>query len=236
MNPIVNILTKIIIQINKIIDSINIKTIETIKQVFYLSVFIFVILGIIIGYYYGKDSAEIHGTPIAGSTNEVFQIDIKRERKDGNFRTMLETEILGKNKLSKQDKIRFPSNEKLELYLNNRIAEPDDMINKIKPPPLIDSRDRLSKVQRIDEVGTRAEIEELKRRGHYTDERNRGEILREKREGMILEGDKPEVKPSLNSDSGIVIRKKTRQKGINDKMKEGSVPQLIKRGRGIIDR
>ena len=164
MNFISKILEKIIISLNKIINDLDDQTVETIKKGFYSLVFILVIVGIFIGYYSGKDAALSKSSSISEFTDDVFQVDIKRQREGGDFRSMLETEMLGKHKDQGLKKKRFPVNEKLEIEANNIIFEPDISSPKASPLPLPDSRDRIAEVDRIDGKKSGIEVKELNRR------------------------------------------------------------------------
>ena len=144
MNPVVKIITNIIIVINRTIDNLDKKTVETIKQSYYLLIFVIVIVGIIIGYNSGKGSAKKYGKPIADSTDSVFDILIKRERKDVRFDSIMEEETIKELKNKKIKKIEFPSSEKLESEFYHTIIEPDVSGKKIVESPAIDSRDRLA--------------------------------------------------------------------------------------------
>ncbi len=150
MNPVVKIITNIIIVINRTIENLDKKTVETIKQSYYLLIFVIIIVGITIGYNSGKGSAKKYGKPIAETTDSVFDILIKKERKDVRFDAILEGESIKEMKNRKIKKVEFPSNEKLESEFYHTIIEPDVSGKKIIESPAIDSRDRLAEINRTE--------------------------------------------------------------------------------------
>lgn len=164
MNFISKIIEQVIISLNNRINNLNEQTVETIKRGFFSIVAVLVIIGIFVGYYSGKDAAHNKSTSIAEYTNDVFEVDVKRQREDGNFRSMLETEMLGKRKGQELGKKRFPVNEKFKIETNSNIFEPDISLPKASPFPLPDSRDKIAEVDRIDIKNTGIEVNELNRR------------------------------------------------------------------------
>ena len=83
MNPVLNALTKIIITINRLIDSMSLKTIETVKRGFYFFIFLLCLVGIYVGYNMGIKSARIKSDPLAEFVNDTFKIDMNREKASG---------------------------------------------------------------------------------------------------------------------------------------------------------
>lgn len=132
MNPIVKFLTSAIIAINKLIDSLSLQTIQTIKRGFFFAIFIFCIIGIIIGMNMGKNSARIKSAPLAEYVNDTFRIDINREKESGDFSEMLENEVIKESTINNFDKAEFPVRDKLDpqyqkdpIESQNKISEPD---------------------------------------------------------------------------------------------------------------
>jgi len=132
MNPIVKFLTSAIIAINKLIDSLSLQTIQTIKRAFFFVIFIFCIIGIIIGINMGKNSARIKSAPLAEYVNDTFRIDLNREKEAGDFSEMLENKVIKESTINNFDKAEFPVRDKLEpqyqkdpIESQNKISEPD---------------------------------------------------------------------------------------------------------------
>ncbi len=187
MNPIVKIISQVIITINKIIDSLDKKTVEIIKQSFFFLVFVLIIIGIIIGYNSGKDAAKQFATPVINSTEDVFEIIKKKERENVRFRTMLESKSIREKEDTDLRKIEFPSNEKLEPELNHSIIEPVDSTKKTTALPHLDSRDRIAEIKRIDEKKYHAEeTRELDREGSAQAESGKGEIIKREKEKLLI--------------------------------------------------
>lgn len=132
MNPIVNFLTSAIIAINKLIDSLSLQTIQTIKRVFFFTIFILCIIAIIIGINMGKNAAKIKSAPLAEFVNDTFRIDINREKEAGDFSEMLENEIIKESTINNFNKAEFPVQDKIEpqydkdpIESQNKISDPD---------------------------------------------------------------------------------------------------------------
>jgi len=147
MNPVLKIITTIIISINKIIDSMSLKTIETVKRSFFFIIFIMCIIGLFIGYNMGTKSARIKSDPLAEFVNDTFKIDINKEKSDGDFSDMLESEIINESPMNSFNKSTFPTRENLNPELSkeviesqNRIPEPDVMDKPFKPETPIDEK------------------------------------------------------------------------------------------------
>ncbi|MCP4130680.1 MAG: hypothetical protein GY754_06830 [bacterium] len=127
MNPVLKIISKVLILINRAIDSFDNKTVETIKRAYFFLIFVLVVIAIIIGYNMGKESATIKSPPLAENMKELFEVDISRERKGGNFNSMLESRLMNELKESQyreKGKVRYPSSERMEPEWNSGISEP----------------------------------------------------------------------------------------------------------------
>jgi len=135
MNPVFNIITKIIISINGAIDSMPLKTVEAIRRGFYFLIFVLCIVGIFIGYNMGTKSAKIKSDPLAKFVNDTFKIDINKERANGDFSEMLESEIVNESPMNNFNKSAFPTRENLNPEIRKEAVESE---NKIPEPDLID--------------------------------------------------------------------------------------------------
>ena len=164
MNPVIKVITEIIIFLNRSIDRLDRKTTTVIRQSYFLFVFVIVVAGIFIGYNWGKNAAKKFGAPIAEYTGDVFNVMIKQERKNVSFGTMIEGRAIREKEESSLKKQAFPSNEKLEFESNHNIVEPDTESKKIYTGPQADERERAADVKRIDEAEPREDIKELDRR------------------------------------------------------------------------
>jgi len=135
MNPVLNILTKVIVSINQAIDSMSLKTVESVKRGFFFFIFVLCIVGLFIGYNMGTKSAKIKSDPLAQFVNDTFKIDINKERADGDFSDMLESEIVNESPMNNFNKSSFPTRENLNPELRKEVIESE---NKIPEPDLID--------------------------------------------------------------------------------------------------
>lgn len=177
MNPIVKILSVIISGINSVLDGMNRRTVDTIKQGFYFITAILIIAGAIVGYEMGQKSAKIKGTQIAGSTNDIFLIDIKKERATGDFRSMLDSELIREVRESGINKIEFPSNSKYDIETREKIIEPNSSERKVNPPPSLETRDRLSEIERTNDTPDARDVRNLRKKGNIKENDTSPELL-----------------------------------------------------------
>jgi hypothetical protein len=161
MNIITKLLNKIIITINRLIDGLSRKTVETIKMSFYGLVLIIVAIGIYVGYNSGKGAAKKYGKPLNEDTNEVFDPLIKKSHDKGQYKSMLESELIEEQKDIQLKKVEFPSNENLKSEIETKVIEPDKDIKKDKSESL-DNR-KIADVERIEEKAGRPDVRELKK-------------------------------------------------------------------------
>jgi len=117
-------MTKAVSGIDRLIGKIPQQNQQTIRGVFFLLLFAFVIGGAVYGIMKGKEAAEIKSAPIIEHTNEAFEMDIKRERDGGNFTSMLDAEVINEMKNIDRGKIQFPSRVNMEPETERGIIEP----------------------------------------------------------------------------------------------------------------
>jgi len=187
MNIIVRIISRLLGGVNGLLDGMNARTADAIKQGFFIFTALCVIGGIIIGYTMGKGAAKKSGTQIAEFTNDAFRIDLKRQREGGDFRSMLDSELIKEVRESSINKIQFPARSRLELETGEGLIEPDSAERKISPAPSMDQRDRLSEAERLDERRPAADVKSLRRRSLDVPAEEPGIIREERSERIIKE-------------------------------------------------
>jgi hypothetical protein len=111
--------------IDRLINSIPEQTQQSIKGIFFLLIFGLVIGGAVYGGMKGKSAAEIKSTPIIERTNDAFEVDMKRERGDGNFSSMLDSDLINELKASNVNKAKFEIRSMLEPEVDKGIIEPE---------------------------------------------------------------------------------------------------------------
>jgi hypothetical protein len=228
MNPITRILSFLIVQINILIDKLDRKTIETIKQSFYFLIFIATIAAIILGYTLGKKAAKRGGKPLAELTNEAFTIDIKKERREGGFPSMLDTETIREVDRGDFNKLRFPSKEILEPETKDNIVEPESLKKRSSTLQEIDT-DRIAEIDREGTDLTTPDVEKLKRREAQLRERNL-DIIKDE-EKRIMPPRDLESRDKAKDDKG------TEKPNILKKQKRSQPRELklLEKKQGIID-
>ncbi|HSV95772.1 MAG TPA: hypothetical protein VLM75_02430 [Spirochaetota bacterium] len=211
MNLLVHIFSRMIGALNALIERTPRKTAETIRQSFFLLTAVLLIVAVIIGHQIGKKSARKMGTQIAGETNDVFDIDIKLEKRGGDFRSMLDSELLSEIRESTIKKRQFPVQGRLEPETGDGIIEPPSLERAISPMPDLDLRDRISEPARTDDVRAASDVKNLRRRDPYPGLGEKPEVLKDERTERVLkpgtiEGDDrvpppPTEKPLVREDS-----------------------------------
>ena len=225
MNSLMRIVSKIIETLNNAIEHTPKRTADTIRQSFFLLTAILMVTGVIIGHQIGKKGARKMGTQIAGETNDTFDIDIKLERKGGDSRFMLDSDLMSEVRESSIGKIGFPARGRLEPETGDGIIEPPSPERSINPTPGLDLRDRISEPPRTDDVRVPADVRNLKRRDPYPGADEKPEIIREERDkGTLKPG---QIEPEDRVPPPIVERPLVR---------EGTAPsekQSTEPGKGI---
>ncbi len=186
MNSLVQILSRMIGGLNALIESTPRKTAGTIRQGFFLLTAVLLIIAVIIGHQIGKKGARKMGTQIVGETNDAFDIDIKLEKRDGDFRSMLDSELLSEIRESTINKIQFPVQGRLEPETGDGIIEPPSPERTLTPTPDMDLRDRISEPARTDDVRTASDVKDLKRRDPFPAAAEKPEIIKDERTESIL--------------------------------------------------
>ncbi|GAB4111540.1 MAG: hypothetical protein Kow00102_19710 [Spirochaetota bacterium] len=129
MNPIASILQTIVRMINRMIDSIDIRTQQSIKEGFFFLVFLLCIGAVFLGYHLGKQSAKPAGKPYAEITNDVFDLDIKMKKEPGSFQSMLEGALMEQRQQLSDNKLTYPTKEDEPMTMP---AKPIDIPKDIK--------------------------------------------------------------------------------------------------------
>jgi hypothetical protein len=161
MNFIINFINKIIIIINRLIDGLDRKTVDTIRSSYYGLIVVLIILGIFIGYNRGKGSAKKYGKPLTESTNEIFEGMINKGRSKERYRSMLESELIEEKKELQLKKVDFPANEIMKAEIDNKIIEGDS--ERTRGSSLTMDNPQVAEVERTDERMKKPDVRELKR-------------------------------------------------------------------------
>ena len=126
MGAIKQMFQKLLGSIEETITRIPWKTKQTIKLEFYAVIFIFCIIGAIIGFTKGKNAATIGGEPIAASMNELFEFERSRQMRDGDFGSLLESNLITQSMHSNNelDKMQFRTREPMNQVYSSTLIEP----------------------------------------------------------------------------------------------------------------
>jgi hypothetical protein len=121
MNPVFKFINSMIIALNHLIDSMNMRTVQTIKRSFLFLTFLVCLLGIYAGYTMGVKSAKIKSPPLAEFVNDTFASDIRREQDKGSFSGLLESEIIKESETINSTKVDFFIRERLNTATDGNV-------------------------------------------------------------------------------------------------------------------
>ncbi len=211
-NPL-NILKNLIGIVNRLIDGLSLNTVRNIQQGFYFLMFILAIVAVIIGYNMGREAARIKSPPLAKNVNDAFEIDISREKSDGNFSSLLESQVLTESRYTRPAQKPYKMAPNLKPETDTGIIE-DTAKKRRKPHPILRNQ---------------SEILE----GQY-----RPEKKRQKSVDILIEDKKKKeptpVRPDYSKDTKK--EKKETIKMIENKKNKNRTPAPVLREKGIIDK
>ncbi|TAL32212.1 MAG: hypothetical protein EPN93_16480 [Spirochaetes bacterium] len=211
MNPVTKLLSGVFGPIERLVANMDRRTADMIKQAFYMLTVALMIGGIIVGYFLGKDAAKRPGKPLAEHTDDVFRLDVLQERDEGTYEGMLEGSKIKELKLPKTRKKEFRYDNVLDPEADSVLAESKFSERKISRRPSIDSRDRLSEIDRTDDRGAEPAVKNLKSRKMPAAAADKLDIIRQKERGMMggeddLESEAPRRPKARAAEGGRDIR------------------------------
>jgi hypothetical protein len=95
-----------------------------IKNEFYAVIFILCIIGAVIGYINGKNAAQIGGQPLVTSMNDLFSYARSKEMRDGDFGSLIESNLIAEPQYNDLTKVRFRTREPMHQTFDNILIEP----------------------------------------------------------------------------------------------------------------
>lgn len=160
MNPVFNILARILSGIDRLIGGMDKSTLETVKQVGYLLAFVLVAGSVGFGIYKGKEAARIGAMPSFSSINEIFEVDVKRARKTPFSRTMVESGQINEIADPELRRILFPTQAGIEPSVGETIVEPEAG----HKASVQAETDKLSEIDRTDEKPQKSDVKPLSKK------------------------------------------------------------------------
>ncbi len=136
MNSIFGAITKLFDILNKLFDSIDARTLQSIRNGFFTLVFLLMVAGAIVGYNMGTDSARVKSPPLVDSTNDIFDIDISRSKNEGSFSEMLDTEDIREGERRPSERTAYPAQEQMEPETEDGIFDSPKIIEKKRRPSI----------------------------------------------------------------------------------------------------
>ncbi len=164
MNPVFNILARILSGIDHLIGGIDKRTLETVKQAGYLLAFVLIAGSVGFGIYKGREAARIGAMPSFSSINEIFEVDVKRARKTGFSRTLMESDQINEIADPELRRILFPTQAGQEPSVSDTIVEPEAFHKTAAPA----ETDRLSEIDRTDEKPQKSDVKPLSKKDEAT--------------------------------------------------------------------
>ena len=176
--------------VDNLIGKIPKRTQQTIRSLFVLAIICLTGGGVVLGVMWGKESAEIKSAPIIDRTNDAFDLDIKRERTEGNF-SMLDTEMINEMKKLDLDKIQFPTRTGMEPEVDRGIIEPESG-KKVKGSPDVGIQDPLFEGDYKKRPTIDSDVRTVEKRTRASSEDRES----------ILDGEKKEIGPLQERETG----------------------------------
>ena len=130
-------ITNIFKSINRLLYSIDNRTTESIKRGFFFLIFLLILGGIYLGYSMGKDSAQINSTPLAENTNELFEIEMARERDEMSNEEMTDEEGVFESETKEGKLIQFKNRQGMEQQFEDGIIESGENKKKGITSPML---------------------------------------------------------------------------------------------------
>jgi hypothetical protein len=177
-------MTKAVSGVDRMINKIPRNAQQNIRSVFFLAILAGVIAGGVVGFQKGRVAAEIKSAPIINSTNEAFEVDLKREREGGNFTTMLDSEVINEMKRLDTGKMRFPTKTNLEPEADRGIIEPERG-RKAKETPEMKEAEPLVEGDYRSRGGPATDVRAVERKGG----------TRTAEPGAVIEKEKSAIEP-----------------------------------------
>ncbi len=188
--------------VDSLIGKIPKRTQQTIRNLFVLTMFCLVGGGVVLGVMWGKEAAEIKSAPIIERTNDAFDLDIKRERPEGNF-SMLDTEMINEMKKMDIDKVQFPTRTNMEPEVDKGIIESESG-KKVRESPEVRIQDPLFEGDYRKRPSIESDVRPVEKRSRASLEDREPVLDREKKEiGPIRERESRERQEPVRRDSGI---------------------------------
>ncbi|MCL2026481.1 MAG: hypothetical protein FWG92_06720 [Leptospirales bacterium] len=139
LSPLKNILRSVIRKIDDLIEQMPARQTKIIGQTFWGVVIILAIIGAFWGMRLGGGAAGVKAPPLASNVREVFEYEINKTNRGGNFDFLIESERMSGLESRVAEKIEFPSREPLDMEYeggivdyrrDRRLAAPEMQINQ----------------------------------------------------------------------------------------------------------
>lgn len=158
-----NFLDKIFAGIDRTINGIDRRTRESIAQGMKLLATVLVIASIITGIVLGRKAATIRGIQLIQNTNDVFEIDLKRNRERPGMGTMVERDNITEGTAPGLRRLLFPQHP-LTPELQENIIEPAQQeASKPGTPAPSDTPPGLAEAPATDDALPQTDVRALKR-------------------------------------------------------------------------
>jgi len=156
--------------LNKMIEKMDKRTIESIKQGTKLFAFFIIIGSVILGIHMGRKSAKTGGIQLVRNTNDIFEIDVKQSAERRWTASMVESDKINENSAPGLTRYLFPSTGDAEPQMREGIVEPETPEHTKTGPAAVDSRDNLAEVDRTGDTPAKTDVRTLQRSSPETDD------------------------------------------------------------------
>ena len=124
MGGIFRIINSLFRSVDNMVTKIPKQTRKEIKGGFFALVFLGCVVGSIIGFISGQNAAQIPGQPLVSSINELFEYSRSKEMRDGDFGTLLESNLINEFQHGELAKAQFRTRESMHQAYDSNIIDP----------------------------------------------------------------------------------------------------------------
>ncbi len=164
MNFLLNMLSGMLSAIDRLLGGMDKRTQETVKQAGYILAFAVIVGSVGFGIHLGRKAAKIGAMPNFKSTNQIFEVDVKRNRQTAFSRTMVESDGINEITDPELKRILFPSKAGQEPTASETVIEPET--ERHAPAEGAGGSDRLSEIDRTDGAPAAPDVRTLKKKEH----------------------------------------------------------------------
>lgn len=193
--PSIKIINKLLSMFNHFVNNLDFKTRTMIKQSFILFIVVASFIGLGIGVTLGRRAAHQGGVQIIDETNEIFDIDISRERERVLFQDLVDQPSVVESEKAEIEKAE-PEEKKFQMMEKEELLEKDEAV---AAPIDVFKTKETAKPLTVDEKNQPIEKGNESLPGNASDSNNsptQAEIIIGEEDKLVTENPLPSEKPT----------------------------------------